>query len=554
MGGVRQQFMVRATAVLVAACLAALVPPVAAGATPPPRVAIIVGPAGAAVTERYRQAAEAAATIAETLTTDVVRVYSPNATWPAVKAAVTGASVVVYLGHGNGWPSRYSDALMPRTQDGFGLNPVAGVDDVAHQYYGEASVGRLRLAHGAVVLLSHLCYASGNSEPGLPAGTFDEALSRADGFAAGFLAAGATTVVAEGHTDPAALIAAAIGGNAAVGRAWSGATWGHGNMATYASVRTPGAAITLDPDTRNADAQGAGYYRSMVRVAATGNGPRVPEPVPVVPTGPPSLIATGARFGPAAVAGSVLPGHNTSLRVPVTRSAAKLPASLSVGLRWLPLVDTGPGAGGSAADGGLVVGEAAADVVETADARFASGALSVKAQVPTEPGTYVVLLTLETGDGVPYDVATQALLRPFTVVVPKPIDVAISAPATINAQAGAAARLTVGLANTGTQAWGSSFMASLWADPAPEPWLAQYLDSVLVLTATWIDPATGAAVPAAAYSLPRDLGAPGHATTLDLAVRAPDLPGHYILVLTVAARGGLGEFPDESLVVPAVVR
>jgi hypothetical protein len=97
-------------------------------------------------------------------------------------------------------------------------------------------------------------------------------------------------------------------------------------------------------------------------------------------------------------------------------------------------------------------------------------------------------------------------------------------------------------------------MASLWADPAPEPWLAQYLDSVLVLTATWIDPATGAAVPAAAYALPHDLGAPGHATTLDLAVRAPDLPGHYLLVLTVAARGSLGEFPDESLVIPAVVR
>ena len=81
----------------------------------------------------------------------VVKVYSPNATWDAVKGALDGASIVVYLGHGNGWPSRYRDALYPPTQNGFGLNPVAGVDDDAHQYFGEASVERLHLAPNAVV-------------------------------------------------------------------------------------------------------------------------------------------------------------------------------------------------------------------------------------------------------------------------------------------------------------------------------------------------------------------------------------------------------------------
>ena len=176
--------------------------PAAATTATPPKVAIIVGPAGATVTARYRAEAEAAAVIAETLTPNVVRVYSPYATWAAVKAAVVGASVVVYLGHGNGWPSRYSNVLMPRTQDGFGLNPVAGGGDQAHQYYGEAYVSKLHLAPGAVVLLDHLCYASGNSEPTLPPGTFDQALARVDNFAAGFIAAGATTVVAEGHAKP----------------------------------------------------------------------------------------------------------------------------------------------------------------------------------------------------------------------------------------------------------------------------------------------------------------------------------------------------------------
>ena len=56
-------------------------------------------------------------------TPDVVELYSPNATWPAVREALQGASLVVYMGHGNGLPSRYRDALYPPTQNGFGLNP-----------------------------------------------------------------------------------------------------------------------------------------------------------------------------------------------------------------------------------------------------------------------------------------------------------------------------------------------------------------------------------------------------------------------------------------------
>ena len=39
---------------------------------------------------------------------------------------MTGASIVVYLGHGNGWPSLYRDQLTPSTQNGMGLNPNVG--------------------------------------------------------------------------------------------------------------------------------------------------------------------------------------------------------------------------------------------------------------------------------------------------------------------------------------------------------------------------------------------------------------------------------------------
>ena len=40
-------------------------------------------------------------------TPNVVKVYSPNATWDAVKAAAQGASIFIYLGHGYGFPSPY---------------------------------------------------------------------------------------------------------------------------------------------------------------------------------------------------------------------------------------------------------------------------------------------------------------------------------------------------------------------------------------------------------------------------------------------------------------
>ena len=88
-----------------------------------PRVVIVVGPSGGA-TNRYRAEARAAATLARKYTPDVTELYSPNATWPAVKKALQGASLVIYMGHGNGWPSKYRDSLYPPTQNGFGLNPT----------------------------------------------------------------------------------------------------------------------------------------------------------------------------------------------------------------------------------------------------------------------------------------------------------------------------------------------------------------------------------------------------------------------------------------------
>ena len=247
-----------------------------------------------------------------------MKVYSPNATWPAVKSAVTGASIVVYLGHGNGWPSRYRDALYPPSQNGFGLNPVAGGDDSTHQYFGEKSVGRLQLASNAVVVLSHLCYASGNSEPGLAEGTLDQAIQRVDNYAAGFLRAGARAVVAEAYLGPAYYVKALLRGRGSVERIWTASPTANGRHGiAVASVRTPGYAVRLDPERAN-----GGFVRSLVtkgvtadelRAGATG---RLGGAV-LGPTTGPTLAATGIRFGEPAFAALPIVGTKTRLTLPL---------------------------------------------------------------------------------------------------------------------------------------------------------------------------------------------------------------------------------------------
>src|SRR5437899_3108689 len=78
-----------ATASLLAP-LAAAVP--AALAANPPKVVIVVGPV-AGTTPSYKADADKAAAAALAYTPNVVKVYTPNATWDAVKSALQGASV-----------------------------------------------------------------------------------------------------------------------------------------------------------------------------------------------------------------------------------------------------------------------------------------------------------------------------------------------------------------------------------------------------------------------------------------------------------------------------
>lgn len=110
---------------LLSSCLALALAWVALGASPAAaagaKVVIIVGPTGAQ-TDSYRSAADGIAAGAQAAGANVVKVYSPNATWPNVKAAVEGANIVVYLGHGNGTPNPYSTLVLNDRHNGWGLN------------------------------------------------------------------------------------------------------------------------------------------------------------------------------------------------------------------------------------------------------------------------------------------------------------------------------------------------------------------------------------------------------------------------------------------------
>ena len=103
----------------------------------------------------------------------VCKVYTPYADAATVKAAAKGADLFVTLMHGNGYPKpnrtragRHGSGQRlgdEKTAHGMGLN--ASRRQLALRYYGADWVSaNLHLAPNAIVLLSHMCFTSGNSE------------------------------------------------------------------------------------------------------------------------------------------------------------------------------------------------------------------------------------------------------------------------------------------------------------------------------------------------------------------------------------------------------
>ena len=289
-------------------------PDAARGADERLKAVIVVGPSGN-TSSNINDANEIAAT-ATRHGMVVTKLYSPYASFSRVVTAARGASLLVYLGHGNGWPSPYG-SFTPETKNGMGLNAVYG--ERAMKYYGEAPIDReIQLAPNAVVLLNHLCYASGNAEPGMARPTKETAIKRVDNFAAGFLRAGARAVYAYAWESVSSVIDGLFVPGKTIDQIFMTRTGTKGFVGTHdfrvASVRTPGKTAHLDPNYDH------GYQRSVVgdlgmTSDAFRNGPKSvtttpsPSPAPTVkpsaaPTATPSPVpttrATASPSGPPA--------------------------------------------------------------------------------------------------------------------------------------------------------------------------------------------------------------------------------------------------------------
>jgi hypothetical protein len=222
------------------------------------KVVIVVGPAGSN-TSKYISVAKDLAAQARGYGAKVYEIYSPNATWSRVKNYSQGANVLIYLGHGNGWPSPYGP-YQPYTKDGMGLNKSAGNGNNNIKYWGEYYIRHyINLAPNAVVILNRLCYASGNSEWGAPNPTRSTAKKRVDNYGAGFLRANAKAVFAEGINSVKYVMYGLFKTNRTMREIfWSSASATHDYAFGFASNRTTWARVLMDPYKPHR------YYRSVI--------------------------------------------------------------------------------------------------------------------------------------------------------------------------------------------------------------------------------------------------------------------------------------------------
>ena len=194
------------------------------------KVAIIVGPVGS-LSDQYRTMANKVATAATAAGAIVVKAYSPNATWAKVRDAVAGANVIVYFGHGNGYPNPYGSTELTDRSNGWGLNRTttngdsdnwsttmaycgekallgtltAGDGAAQRQYCGGVASGGIAPAANFTMVYAQAHYAPGFGErytPETPLTTLNEAQQRVRHYSDPILKLGGTFIAtAYGDAD-----------------------------------------------------------------------------------------------------------------------------------------------------------------------------------------------------------------------------------------------------------------------------------------------------------------------------------------------------------------
>jgi hypothetical protein len=510
-----------------------------------PKVAIIVGPV-ADYTADYKRFAAQAVAAASRYRVDLVTVYTPDATWPRVRAALEGASLVVYLGHGNGYPSPYRSDPWPYSENGFGVNVPGDRNNEDHQYFGEYYLRQqVRLAPNAIVILSHLCYASGNSEPGMPEDGQNVAMQRVDNYAAGFIAVGASAVVADGRLSPAYYVDQVLSGRGSILGIWRGAPTFNDHVTSFVSGRSKGYTGYVDPDTRN-----TGYYHSLV-VSAHDNAGDVLAGAGKIAAGRRSLpplrysllrLATHpATIGAMKVQRGPVAGKPLAVTLPIMSRPKSLPKSgMQLAVRWDPMqVDPAPtpkpanaGAAGSGGAAGTtdptdantmwIAPEEPGRIVQTEIAKVTATSIQAKVMVPSQPGLYRLTIQITNGDGAPLGPHVVRQPAAYLVTVPARMDIGFTVVNQVRAVAGHQTSLAVTVNNTGSATWiaagqdAKGLALSAWLVPVSQPLSAR----------------------TQLQSIPISNLAPGASAHLSLKLQAPTTQGDYLLLLDVTRADG----------------
>lgn len=238
-----------------------------AAAAGPKKAVVVAGPVHSH-TDKYRGYAQEIADAAEAHGMEVIRIFHPNAPGYRVKNLAQGADLFVYAGHGNGWPSDFGP-FQEETKNGLGLDaadPEKRDPDTVVYKGADWLRENIALAPNAVVILSHLSYASGNASSGMPIPDEATAVQRVDNYANGFLAIGARAVWALGWQPGADIVKALHQEDSTMNAVFMSRYrdgvnprngWiGHAPI-TPPSVRTPGANIHMDPHPTE------GYLRAV---------------------------------------------------------------------------------------------------------------------------------------------------------------------------------------------------------------------------------------------------------------------------------------------------
>ncbi len=164
---------------------------------------------------------------------------------------------------------------------------------------------------------------------------------RVDNYAAGFIHAGASAVIAEAWSSPTYMVKSILGGSRSIESAWLNSPSANGNRFAYESQRSPGYVAQMDPENST-----SGFTRSIVlrrgltsrdvltnAAGSTTTTPGIP-PVPVDPT----LTTTGIQLRVPDINDLTSAGSTVALKLPYRiGNREALPKGIQVSIRWDPL-------------------------------------------------------------------------------------------------------------------------------------------------------------------------------------------------------------------------